>query len=222
MEGPLPPHTRLPDFLPPGEHRALLDWALANRHRFAPATVTAGRIDSEERVDSDRRVAGILRDLGPLQPVLRKRLLDALPMIVAGTGSGGPAPRSLELELAAHGDGAHFAPHVDVPIGTGRKPLGGRAGFNDDRLLSAVYYFHAEPKAFTGGELRLFRFGADPAEITTAPGDHIDLEPLQNSLVAFPSWAPHEVRRVSCPSRSFANYRFALNAWYCAPLTKAS
>ena len=47
---------------------------------------------------------------------------------------------------------------------------------------------------------------------------HIDLEPLRNSLVAFPSWVPHEVRPIGVPSGDFGDYRFALNCWYCRAL----
>jgi Rps23 Pro-64 3,4-dihydroxylase Tpa1-like proline 4-hydroxylase len=40
-----------------------------------------------------------------------------------------------------------------------------------------------------------------------------DIEPGQNRLVAFPSWAPHEVMPISCPSRRFIDSRFAVNCW---------
>jgi Rps23 Pro-64 3,4-dihydroxylase Tpa1-like proline 4-hydroxylase len=46
---------------------------------------------------------------------------------------------------------------------------------SSDRLLSAVYYFHAEPKAFSGRELRLHSFAGD--------GSFVDVPPEQNSLV---------------------------------------
>lgn len=220
MTGPLPPYAQIDDFLAADERGGLLDWVLANEARFASATITDARTGRSQRVDPAVRKALILRDLGPLERQVRRRLLDALGPIIARTGSGGPVPRTLELELAAHGDGAHFAPHIDLPVGPDRKPLGGRAGSNEDRLISAVYYFHAEPKSFAGGELRLFRFGADPAG--GDPADHVDLQPLDNRLVAFPSWATHEVRPVRCASARFRDYRFALNCWYCAPLASSA
>ena len=82
------------------------------------------------------------------------------------------------------------------PIGPDRKPLGARKG--EDRVISAVYYFHNLPKGFSGGRLRLFRFGSDPADHDD--GDNIAIEPIDNSLLVFPSWAQHGVERVSCPS----------------------
>jgi Rps23 Pro-64 3,4-dihydroxylase Tpa1-like proline 4-hydroxylase len=39
------------------------------------------------------------------------------------------------------------------------------------------------------------------------------LEPRNNRLIAFPSFVPHEVRRVACPSGEFADSRFAINVW---------
>jgi Rps23 Pro-64 3,4-dihydroxylase Tpa1-like proline 4-hydroxylase len=127
---------------------------------------------------------------------------------------------AVELELAAHGDGAHFHAHLDIPNGKHRKPLGAEPGM--DRILSAVYYFHREPKAFSGGDLRLFRFGAHPADGPVAEEDRVDIAPLQNSLVAFPSWALHEVRPIQCPSQAFEDYRFAINCWYCRELKAGS
>jgi len=84
---------------------------------------------------------------------------------MTSAGSCGPAPVSLELKLTAHGDGAYFRPHIDMSIGPDRQPLGATPG--EDRLLSAVYYFYAEPKAFSGGQLRLYAFGRSEDQRTT-------------------------------------------------------
>ena len=211
----LPPHHRIFDFLPESEHRQLYEWAVSIRDKFRPATVSKGRPRREFRVDPDRRIGLTTRKLGPLEGVLRERLLGALPELMAATGTGGPAPVSLELELAAHADGAYYRPHIDIPVGANRQPLGANPG--EDRVLSAVYYFYSEPRAFSGGQLRLFSFGPIP---TADEGErrHVDLEPVRNSLVAFPSWVPHEVRPIACPSGEFRDYRFALNCWYCRAL----
>lgn len=216
MLGPLPPLGRIPDFLPPEQREKLLAWVLANEARFRPATVNKGRTASGDEVDPHKRIALTSRDIGPFEPLLREALLDALPRLMEATGTAGPEPRSLELELAAHGDGAHFQPHLDIPVGPKRAPLGSHRG--EDRILSAVYYFHRRPKGFSGGELRLFRFGAPAAGCGEEAANHLDVIPDDNSLVAFPSWACHEVRTVSCRSGDFRDYRFALNCWYCRPL----
>jgi hypothetical protein len=219
VEGPLPPYARILDFLTEDEHRQLLNWVLSIRDRFRPATVSKKGPKRDIQVDPERRIGLTTRKLGPLEGVLRERLLEALPKLMAGTGIGGPAPTSLELELAAHADGAYYRPHFDIPVGANRQPLGANPG--EDRVLSAVYYFYAEPKGFTGGQLRLYGFGPVPAAGEEQRA-HVDVEPVRNSLVAFPSWVPHEVRPIGVPSRDFGDYRFALNCWFCRALAPAA
>lgn len=130
---------------------------------------------------------------------------------MAAAGYSGPEPRSIEFELKAYGEGAHFAPHIDIPLGETRKPAGEQA--DEDRVISAVYYFHSEPKAFSGGALKLYRFGVDPD--TAGPENSVAFEPVQNSLVVFPSWARHGVETAHYASERFADFRFGLNCWLC-------
>jgi Rps23 Pro-64 3,4-dihydroxylase Tpa1-like proline 4-hydroxylase len=56
--------------------------------------------------------------------------------------------------------------------------------------------------------LRLHRIGSRAGEEGGA-----DIAPEPNSLVLFPSWAPHEVLLVRCPSGRFEDSRFAINCW---------
>ena len=214
--GPLPPYVQLSDFLPADAHRRLLDWALDHRDRFRPATVNAGREGSGSEINPAKRVALVTRRLNGIREDLETHLLRAFDSIAERSGYRGPRLTSLELEIAAHGDGAHFRDHVDIPIGPKRVPIGNNP--NEDRVLSAVLYFHRRPKGFSGGALRLYRFGVDVEADGADAANHVDFEPTDNSLVAFPSWVRHEVRRVSCPSGDFADYRFAVNCWYCRPL----
>ena len=214
MTGPMPPYAQFTDFLDAAAHQALLDWVSAQKSNFVEATVTKGKAGQGNRLDPEVRIALKLGDLGPLESDLAARFLDALPRGMEAIGSKGPEPRSLELEITAYGDGAHFKPHLDIPVGPDRKPLGARKG--EDRVISAVYYFHNRPKRFSGGRLRLFRFGCDPSDC--AEGDSVAIEPIDNSLLLFPSWAQHGVERVSCPSGDFDHYRYAVNCWYCRPL----
>lgn len=210
-----PPSLHLHDFLPEDLRQALLDWVLASQARFKAATIVHA---SSDVLDLSVRSALKLRDLGSLKAALSARLLAALPQILGAIGGRTVAEASLEVELTAYGDGAFYRAHRDIEVGPERKPLGARPG--EDRLLSSVYYFHNEPKAFSGGQLRLHRWGAKVGE--AAAEDFLDIQPTQNSLVAFPSWATHEVRPVECPSGRFEDYRFALNCWYCAPLTQTA
>jgi Rps23 Pro-64 3,4-dihydroxylase Tpa1-like proline 4-hydroxylase len=154
-------------------------------------------------VDPAKRISERTRQLGSWAEGFVSRIADRLDWIFASTGTRAFPVDHYELEVASHGDGAHFARHRDIPVGPGRQPLGGDDSGRHERLLSAVYYFYVEPRQFTGGELRLHRVGSEGI-----PGDYVDIDPLQNSLVVFPSWFEHEVRRVSCHTERFEDRRF--------------
>ena len=190
----MPPYLVLPDFLPADTADRLLDYALANEAAFAP-TKTGGR--ERSGFNPKMRVSSGLRDLGPFAPIFKTGVRAILPDIVGRLGVSGVEAGQVELELVAHTDGAFYSRHIDTR--TSETP-------HAVRLISAVYYAYARPRAFTGGELRLFAIGGDDAPF-------VDIPPAHNSLLAFPSWAPHEVRPVTCPSRRFADSRFAVNCW---------
>src|SRR5690348_5401353 len=202
MDQLLLPYVQIRDFLPDTELAELLDYVLSQQQKFKPATVGNG---DRSLLNRDMRVALTCGNLGPLEIRLEARFRDALPFMAEKVGVPPPLPDSLEVGLAAHGDGAFYRPHVDLVIGNDVNNPTAEAG----RVLSAVYYFHAEPKRFSGGELRLFRLGSD--------SDFVDIEPLQNSLIAFHSWMRHEVRPVMVPGGDFRDYRFAINCWYGRP-----
>lgn len=207
---PMPPSTAIDDFLDPPTHQALLAWTLANADRFAPATVY--RPDGM-RVDTSARDNLKLSDLGPMDGPIRERVLAALPRVSGDLGCRFPPEVILELELTAYGEGAFYQAHTDTGLPGKSDPE--RQSDPEPRLLSAVYYFHRQPKGFDGGALRLYRWG----DIDTAdPANYRDLEPTDNRLVAFLSWARHEVRPVRCQSGRFEDFRFALNCWYRTPL----
>lgn len=193
MTAPILPHLRIVDFLDARMHAALLDWTLTHEARFVSAQLDGGAVKPEVRR------ALVLRDLGPIAPVLETRLRDAASGWSASLRSTPFVTSEVELELAAHNDGAHFTLHSDTYA---RDQVA-----RGDRMLSAVYYFHRQPKGFDGGALRLHRLGASPGDAG------LDIAPDDNSLVVFPSWGPHEVMRVSCASRAFADSRFAVNCW---------
>ena len=193
MNAPILPHLRITDFLDAQSHAALLDWTLANAARFVPAQLAGGLIKPEARR------ALVLRDLGPIAEVLEHRLREAAPRWTAALRSTPFETSEVELELAAHNDGAHFTLHSDTYA---RDEVA-----RGDRMLSAVYYFHRQPRGFDGGALRLHRLGAKAGDAG------LDIAPDDNSLVVFPSWGPHEVMPVRCPSGDFADSRFAVNCW---------
>ncbi len=193
MTAPILPHLRIADFLDAPTHAALLDWTLLNEARFVPAQLAGGMVKPEARV------AMVLRDLGPLAMILDTRMRAEAPIWTAALRSTPFETSEVELELAAHNDGGHFTLHSDT--------YASAEAARGDRMLSAVYYFYRQPRAFEGGALRLHRLGASPGDAG------LDVAPDDNSLVVFPSWGPHEVMPISCASGAFADSRFAVNCW---------
>jgi Rps23 Pro-64 3,4-dihydroxylase Tpa1-like proline 4-hydroxylase len=190
----MPPHLVIREFLDEATVAGLLDYTLSRQCDFTPTRL------GSKAVNPSIRVSMGLWELGGYRQVLEAKILGLLPNLISRLQVT-PFERSkLETELVSHGDGAFYRRHIDT-----------RTAHCDDvkriRVLSGVYYFHAHPKAFTGGALRLYAIGGNKGE------NFIDIEPVRNSLLVFPSWAPHEVMPVSCPSQRFVDSRFAINCW---------
>jgi SM-20-related protein len=192
--GIMPPYLVWPDFLDRETLTGLMQYTLSREADFAPTKIAT------RSVDPAKRVSTAIRDLAEYREPLQRRIFDLLPDLTKRLGVGQIVPSSFETELVAHGDGAFFTQHIDTFTGA-------IVNVSEIRVLSGVYYFHAEPKAFSGGAFRLYAIGGRPG---TA---FVDIEPKNNTFLIFPSWAPHEVMPVSCPSGRFADSRFAINCW---------
>jgi len=187
------PHAVRDDVLRPGDLVDLLAFAMAHENDFVSSKTSPAGIVSDHR--SSRALPRRMFD--PWRDRIEGCVTALLPGMLSDMGMK-PFPVSrFELELVASNDGDFYRRHIDTKMG----PREGRG----TRLVSMVYYFHAAPKAFEGGELRLFAL-ANAATFA-------DIAPAQNRLVAFPSWVPHEVRPIACPSGAFANSRFSINCW---------
>jgi Rps23 Pro-64 3,4-dihydroxylase Tpa1-like proline 4-hydroxylase len=183
-------------FLPPPLFGALLGHALAQAGRHEPAVVNE---DGVTLVDRTTRAAEFCpAGLGELREPFLALVLAKLDAMLAALGMMRFAVDDIEAELVAHNDGAFFSRHIDTRLDYAA------AGKDIHRMISLVYYFHREPKGFSGGELELHPVTGGEPQV---------LEPRNNRLIAFPSFVPHEVRRVACPSGEFADSRFAINVW---------
>ncbi len=187
------PYRIYRDFLDSDTQEALLAWSIENEAKFHPTLIEDGKQDPSQRLSLR------VRDF-PLKALFHQRVLNLVPTLIADLRVTPFEPSRLSLELVASNDGAFFTRHVDTYLGEVRKV--------SDRALSAVYYFHAEPKAFSGGAFRLYGFGT-----SKDASNFVDVQPDRNTLLAFPSWAWHEVLPVSCPSRRFSDSRFNVNCW---------
>jgi Rps23 Pro-64 3,4-dihydroxylase Tpa1-like proline 4-hydroxylase len=186
--------------LGPADRAAILDGAFANAAHLTRSTV-GGQIEGEI-APGTRNSASMDRAIEPpWKPILGMRVAALLPGLFAELGIDPVPSPGIEFEMVVYNDGGFYARHVDVV--TGEDHL----AHTTDRVLTAVYYFHAEPKGYSGGALRLH-----PIEVTDNSA-HADIEPEQNMVLAFPSWARHEVLPVRCPSRLLVASRFAINCW---------
>jgi Rps23 Pro-64 3,4-dihydroxylase Tpa1-like proline 4-hydroxylase len=185
---PQAPHLVVPNFLSAEDHSNLLRWTLENESSFVAARVHTG-------VDDKLRRALVMQDIGPFKMPLAKAASSQYRGWLTQMNLPHFDVSGMELELAAHNDGAHFTRHTDTQTVMGQ---------GSHRALSAVYYFHREPKRFTGGQLRLFSANDET---------YTDIEPTQNTLAVFPSFVPHQVMPIACPSQDFADSRFAINCW---------
>jgi Rps23 Pro-64 3,4-dihydroxylase Tpa1-like proline 4-hydroxylase len=186
-------HAVFEGWLGPEMSSALLAYARANESRFFISPI---RKYDEITLDFDKRISMMLKDLGPFADPLRSRAVAMAPQLCARFGAEDFAPKHVELELIAHGDGAFFFPHRDTQSGPSVPSA--------VRRLTLVYYLCSQPKRFTGGQLRLY---------SAHGGSVLDIEPAHDRLLAFPSMAPHSVERVYCPGVPFADWRFAVNIW---------
>lgn len=190
----LPSHTLFDGFLGPELSSKLLDFALANEAGFEPSVVynreTAGvRPQSRNSLRFDG-------DWKPLKKAFRSAVEARIDEVVRGAGAGDFRPDQMEIELVANRDGGHFIRHIDTQTRVSDR--------STDRIVSAVYYLHREPKAFSGGQLILHALIGN---------EELAIEPRHDRLVVFTSMAPHEVGRTVVPTDAFADARFSINCW---------
>ena len=192
------PYSVVPNWLPLDAAARLLAYAIANRDRFTDGYIN---LAGEPTVDQSLRKTLVLHELGSFAPMIREAARASQAELERALKVPAFVSQRFEIELAAHGDGAHFDRHIDTFVGSFRKA--------SSRVLTLVYYLHREPKGFTGGALRMHGIGTWTDESSGIR----DIEPRHNQLVAFPSIAPHSVNPVHCPSNDFADSRFAVNIW---------
>jgi Rps23 Pro-64 3,4-dihydroxylase Tpa1-like proline 4-hydroxylase len=81
-----------------------------------------------------------------------------------------------------------------------------------DRKLTMVYYFHEEPKNYTGGEISLTDSPIYNGKIMDKSRKVTTLIPENNMAVIFGSKLPHFVHPTKSP-KIFSKGRFSVNCW---------
>lgn len=181
------------DFLSAQEHDELLAYALVCEPQFQKGTVTTYEPDV-------RRNLVILNfDSSVHSRLLESRLLTWFPLIARTLGVPMFPLAQVESQLTAAMDGYYFKRHTDQAPDL-------------PRVLTCLYYLHREPRGFAGGDLHLYdciEDGDDRAAAETFTA----VTPKANRLVVFPSDEFHEAMPVRCPSKVFADSRFAVTTW---------
>jgi Rps23 Pro-64 3,4-dihydroxylase Tpa1-like proline 4-hydroxylase len=188
----------LDEFLTPAELNALMQYALERETQFQISEVLSPGVIGGA-IDYEQRRSRILMDLGGHDKVITDRLLTHLPRVLQKWGRD-PFPISrIEAQTTASNHGDFFRCHSD----NGMPEVASRE-------ITFVYFFHREPKQFSGGELRIFDSENDGSLSTS---NYRTIVPEQNQLVLFASGLSHEITPVECPSGTFADSRFTINGW---------
>jgi Rps23 Pro-64 3,4-dihydroxylase Tpa1-like proline 4-hydroxylase len=191
------------DFLTKRELRNLTKYVLAHEADFTPSTVVPDGVPEAE-TDLSYRKSRVLYELGEYGSLIRERLLALLPEVLAIFQRQEFPIATVDVQITASNNGDFFKVHrdnsavepLDIPL----------------REVTYVYYFNREPKAFSGGQLRLYN-SKDGEVQNSGRQSAKTIAPRQNTLVLFPSHYDHEVLPVRCPTGKFANSRFTVNGW---------
>lgn len=190
----------LEDFLLPAELPALLEFALRRESAFKISEVTRPNSMVVD-IDYEHRRSKVLFNLEQHRNFLAHRIESYLPWVLYKLGCPSFSASHVEMQLTASNDGGFFRKHTDNMLGQCRT-----------REITFVYYFYREPKAFTGGELRVY--DTRYANGRAAPLENFHtFVPAQNQVVFFSAYLFHEILPVRCPSTAFADSRFTLNGW---------
>lgn len=190
------------NFLTKPELRGLMEYTLTHEADFTPGSIIPNE-KTEASTVPDYRRSRVLFEFGEYRTLIEDRILANLPSVLRVLRRDAFPLWYVDSQITASNDGDFYKAHrdngasepVDIPL----------------RQLSFVYYFHSEPKAFSGGQLR-FHDWAD-GELEDEQAGTRTIIPRQNTIVFFPSSYEHEVLPVRCQSRNFANSRFTANGW---------
>ena len=175
------------------EWSPLLARVLASEAQFQPSATHDARADYRHSL-----VLNPPPDL--VEPVVRRvRSLtpDVLPELRVQPITVGV----VEAQVTASIDGSFFGVHTDAD----RQKV-------PKRYLTYVYYFNRQPKAFSGGELRVYDDVLRKGKLARGETFQV-IEPLHNRLVLFWARTMHEVMPVRMPSGAFGDARFTVNGW---------
>ena len=190
----------LDEFLAPQELEELTRFTLEHEQEFRVSEVASPGAESGV-VNYEHRRSRVLMDLERFERLILDRIKSVLPQVLQKLDMPEFDISSVEAQITASNDGDFFHFHND----NGSHPVA-------SRYLTFVYFFHREPKQFEGGELRIHDARLERGEYESE-GTYQKIVPRQNQIVFFPCEMMHEITRLECPSKLFADSRFTLNGW---------
>jgi Rps23 Pro-64 3,4-dihydroxylase Tpa1-like proline 4-hydroxylase len=191
----------LDEFLAPAEVDALMKYTLEQEAGFQISEVIAPGAEGGG-IDYEHRRSRVLMDLGKHEDVIVNRIRSCWPRVLSKLGHEDFAVSRVEAQITASNDGDFFHWHTDD-------------GHPDTaaREITFVYFFHREPKAFRGGELRIYDSKLHNGAYVATENYRVAV-PQQNQMVLFDSGLAHEISPVECASKAFADSRFTVNGWF--------
>ena len=190
----------LDEFLTSSELSTLRQFVLEREMHFEISEVLSPGV-SGGAVDYDQRRSRVLMDLCGHERMITDRVLTCLPRVLQKWGRDPFSISRMESQVTASNHGDYFRCHSD----NGAEMVAGRE-------ITFVYFFHREPKQFSGGELRIYDSRREnDCYVPTA--NYRTIVPEQNQLILFASGLSHEITPVDCPSGKFVDSRFTVNGW---------
>jgi len=193
------------EFLMPAELEELVRYTWGHETDFVVSEVVSPGVQGIGTVDHEYRRSHVLMNLAEHEARFLERIRGMLPGIFEKLRMKPFEPARAEVQITASNDGDFFRDHSD----NGHSDIASRA-------LTFVYFFHAEPKPFRGGDLRLYDSRRDRDVWVRHGAGHV-IVPEQNQMVFFPSEVVHEITPVICPTKSFGDSRFTVNGWLHRP-----
>lgn len=182
------------DFLPEITIQEMITHICQHQTDFEPAEVGGGKKHKKSHYNPDARNNTALPLKGnPLKKIVRNLIKERLPEITQRLGLAPFEASRTEVKLRAYHNGEYFRVHQDGALG---------------RKISYTYFFHPEPKRFSGGE-----FVAFDTDTSSSTFNHAftRILPKRNSVFFFPSHYYHAVLPVKTQDDDFMSARFVIN-----------
>lgn len=186
-------YVQIDNFLTPEDRNRLLDYVLQKESAFVSTTTDTSALDYRRSM--------ALYSFPEFSELIVNRIQEIIPNILQKLKLPLFSVSQIETQLTAHNDGNYYKIHND----NGNLEV-------VNRELSYVYYFHQQPKPFSGGELLIYDSKIEN-NFYVAAESFKTVEPRNNSIVFFLSRYMHEILPIHCPSQAFADSRFTINGW---------